>query len=163
MKYFIAVFVTAVLVFLGATIYYKGMPFFPSYNKTPVATQIETVTQTPVPLVVTVTASPSSTQIADEKIAIVSAIQLALVAKHGPDAQSLNVTVSKIEGDYAQGGASGQGGGGMWFAAKVLGEWKLVWDGNGVIQCSDIAPYPAFPKDMIPQCWDTLTDKIVNR
>lgn len=39
MKYGIAIFVTAVLVFLGATIYYKGLPTFPSYNKNAVSTQ----------------------------------------------------------------------------------------------------------------------------
>lgn len=163
MKYFIAIFVTTVLVFLGATLYYKGLPSFPSYNKNPVATTIETITQTPIPIVVATTASPSATQIADQNISIISAVQAALVAEHGSDAQTLNVTISKIEGDYAQGGASGQGGGGMWFAAKVNGIWKLVWDGNGIIQCSDIAPYPSFPKDMISECWDTVTQKIVKR
>ncbi len=39
MKYFIAVFVTAILVFLGATIYYKGLPSYPSYNKNVVSTE----------------------------------------------------------------------------------------------------------------------------
>lgn len=39
MKYFIAVFVTAVLVFLAATVYYKGLPTFPNYNKGAVSTQ----------------------------------------------------------------------------------------------------------------------------
>ncbi len=162
MKYFIAVFITAVVVFLGATFYYKGLPTFPSYNKSPVATQSQ-VSQTPVPIVVTATATPSTTQVADENISIVSAVQAALVSEHGPDAQTLNITISKIEGNYASGGASGQGGGGMWYAAKVSGIWKLVWDGNGQINCSDIAPYPAFPTDMIPECWDTTTNKIVNR
>jgi hypothetical protein len=51
----------------------------------------------------------------------------------------------------------------MWFAAKVNGIWKLVWDGNGQINCSDIAAYPAFPTDMIPECWDTTTNKVITR
>ncbi len=38
MKYFLAIFVTAVLVFLGATIYYRGFPTFPGYNKGVVST-----------------------------------------------------------------------------------------------------------------------------
>lgn len=52
MKYIIAIFVTAVLVFLGATVYYKGIPTFPEYNPKPFATQdepLETVTPTPTP------------------------------------------------------------------------------------------------------------------
>lgn len=152
MKYFIAIFVTAVVVFLGATIYYKGLPSFPSYNKSPVSTESAVAVETP---------SPSS--VANESVVLVAAIKAALVAKHRSDAGLLNITVSKIEGNYASGGASGQGGGGMWFAAKVNGNWELVWDGNGQINCSDISPYPGFPSDMISECWDTVTQKIVKR
>ena len=152
MKYFIAIFVTAVVVFLAATFYYKGFPTFPSYNKVPISTQSAVTEVTPSPL-----------PVVDESANLISAIKAALVAKHGPDAVSLNVTVSKTEGDYASGAASAQAGGGMWYAAKVNGNWKLVWDGNGQINCSDIAPYPLFPKDMIPECWDTTTNKVVTR
>jgi hypothetical protein len=51
----------------------------------------------------------------------------------------------------------------MWFAAKVEGKWTLVYDGNGIILCSEVAPYPDFPKTMIPECWDGKTNKIVVR
>lgn len=152
MKYFVAIFVTAVIVFLGATVYYKGLPSFPSYNKTPVSTESAVVVVT-----------PSPQPVVDESAVLVAAIKAALVAKHGPDAGLLKITASKIENGYAQGGASAEGGGAMWFAAKVNGEWKLVWDGNGQINCSDIAPYPEFPTDMIPECWNTTTNKIVKR
>lgn len=152
MKYFIAIFVTAVVVFLGATIYYKGLPAFPSYNKNPVSTESAAVTQTPNPL-----------PVVDESEALIAAIRAALIVKHGTESGSLNITASKIEGDYASGGAAGPGDGGMWFAAKVNGDWKLVWDGNGQINCSDIVPYPGFPNVMIPECWDTVTQKIVKR
>lgn len=152
MKYVIAIFVTAVVVFLGATIYYKGLPVFPSYNKTPASTESAALAQTPNPL-----------PVVDESEALISAMRDALIVKHGTSAGLLNITVSKMEGDYASGGASGQGGGGMWFAAKVGEIWKLVWDGNGIITCTDIAPYPLFPKDLIPECWNTNTDKMVIR
>ena len=99
----------------------------------------------------------------DESVALIAAVKAALVAEHGQDAGLLNITVAKMEGEYASGGAAASGGGGMWFAAKVNGVWKLVWDGNGQINCSDITPYPEFPNDMIPECWDTTTLKIVNR
>ncbi|MCX6704518.1 MAG: hypothetical protein NTZ07_03695 [Candidatus Woesebacteria bacterium] len=154
MKYFIAIFVTAVLVFLGATVYYKGVPVFPSYNKSPVSTESAVVETTP---------SPSPTPAVDESVDLAKVIKAALIAKHGPDAGLLNITVAKIEGNYASGGASAQAGGGMWLAAKVNGVWKLVWDGNGQINCSDIVSYPLFPTDMIPECWDSVTQKIVKR
>lgn len=152
MKYFIAIFVTAVLTFLGATVYYKGLPTFPSYNKNPVSTESAATAETPIP-----------TPVADESEALRTAIRAALVVKHGTESGSLNITVSKIEGDYASGGASGQGGGGMWFAAKVKSDWILVWDGNGQINCKDIASYPLFPKDLISECWNEATQKIVKR
>jgi len=161
MKYFIAIFVTAVLVFLGATVYYKGPPSFSTPNGVSVTSQEvmpTTTSSSPSPQ-----STASATQTADENISIVSAVQAALVTEHGPDATSLNVTVSKVEGKYAQGGASGQGGGGMWYATKVSGNWQLVWDGNGQIDCSSISLYPLFPKDMIPECWDTTTNKVVTR
>lgn len=86
-----------------------------------------------------------------------------LIAKHGANANSLNVTVSGNSGVYAKGGASGEGGGGIWFAAKVNNEWKLIWDGNGIILCSDIDKYPDFPTEFLSECFDDKTEKTRKR
>ena len=59
MKYFVAIFVTAILVFLGATIYYKGFPVFPSYNKN----QVSTDSGVPETLTEVVSAPPTPTPI----------------------------------------------------------------------------------------------------
>jgi hypothetical protein len=100
----------------------------------------------------------------DETETIKIQIKEALVAKHGSGANSLTVTVSKIEGNYSKGGAAVLGeGGGMWFGAKVDGQWKLVWDGNGIITCSDLTDYPNYPATFIPECYNTTTDKLVKR
>lgn len=106
--------------------------------------------------------SVQQTQTVDETATIVTAVRAALIAEHGPDAGTLNITVSKISGDFAQGGASASGGGGMWFAAKVKGAWRLVWDGNGTISCTSVNPYN-FPVSMIPECWDDAMKKNVTR
>lgn len=106
---------------------------------------------------------PTPTPTVDETSIIISAIKQALVAKHGPDASNLTITVSKIIGDYSSGGASEQGGGGMWFAAKVNGLWKLVWDGNGTIDCQDLANYPNYPVSLISECYNPQTGKSVKR
>lgn len=98
----------------------------------------------------------------DEKSAIIQDVRQALAAEHGTDANSYNITVSKIVGDYASGGASGSGGGGMWFVAKN-GVWKIVWNGNGVIMCSDLTAYPNFPTSLIPECYNDQTQKTVKR
>lgn len=113
------------------------------------ASQTPTVASSQMPTIV-----PSLTATVDETKVLIAAVKAALVVEHGPDAANLDVTVSKIEGNYAEGAASTQGGGAMWFAAKINGTWQLVWDGNGEILCSALIAFPSFPADMIPECWD---------
>ncbi len=67
----------------------------------------------------------------------------------------MKVTISKDTGRYAKGSVSPiaqAAGGGMVFAAKENGEWKIVFDGNGQIDCTLLDPYPNFPADMITDC-----------
>lgn len=81
-------------------------------------------------------------------------------------ADNIIVTVSKNDGKYSQGGVkekNAEAGGGYFFAAKVQGEWKIVADGNGVIECDSLIPYPDFPKTLIPDCYDSKTGKTVTR
>ena len=72
MKYFAAVFVTAVLVFLGATVYYKGLPAFPSYTRTGTSTEsgepnVSTGTESEAP-----EATPNGTKIVSGGILVFS-------------------------------------------------------------------------------------------
>ena len=106
---------------------------------------------------------PASAPAPDENTIIVAAVREALVAELGPDANSIEISVSKIQGDFASGYAGGEGGGGMWFVAKVDGKWEYVWGGNGTVSCSDLTPYPDYPADMIPECWDEATQQLVIR
>lgn len=99
----------------------------------------------------------------DETEALAGTIKQELIAKHGESANSLTVKATEVQGDYAKGTASGTGGGGLWFAAKRNNNWKLIWDGNGIIQCSDLTDYPDFPNTIIPQCFDKQSDKLVKR
>ncbi len=91
-------------------------------------------------------------------------IKRQIVEKRGEGANKLDISVSTVQGKYAKGGASAKDmGGGMWFAAKVNGEWSLVWDGNGIISCRDLSAYPDFPNSMIPQCFDETTNVLKSR
>jgi hypothetical protein len=150
------ILVLIVLGLVGYGAYYLGIRS--NKNQTQVANQT-TTTSVSTPTETIETQAPAQ----DETATIISDVRKGLITEHGQNAASLNITVSKIEGDYAQGAASEQGGGGMWFAAKVNGVWKLVWDGNGTIQCSNVAPYPNFPTSMIPQCWNDSDQSIVKR
>lgn len=107
-----------------------------------------------------VSATPSS----DEREELIREIKDALIVKHGSSAKALNITISKVEGKYAQGGAGELGkGGGMWFAAKRDDSWKLVWDGNGIITCENLVDYPDFPASLIPQCYDGVKNEMTTR
>lgn len=111
---------------------------------------IETVTPIPTPTQTVAVATPTP----DEKAAVIAAVKASEVARIGADANTETYTVSKIQGNYAKGSAGGQGGGAQWFAAKVNGTWKLVFIGNGTVQCSDLTNYPNYPVAWIPECWD---------
>ena len=105
--------------------------------------------------------SPIPTESEPEEAVVESDLELikkALVDKHGWPIENVNVTVSKNTGTRASGGVTieGEMGGAMFLAAKVDGEWVIVWDGNGSITCSSIEPYD-FPLDMVSECWDEAT------
>ncbi len=91
-------------------------------------------------------------------------IKQALFKKNNwTDDGSLTFTVSANDGKYAKGGVSAQGGGGYFFAVKDNGQWVIVADGNGVIECASLTKYPDYPVSFIPECYDSATSKTVKR
>lgn len=150
------------LAIIGLGGFYAGQ----KYKLVPADTSVVTVpTVESTPLVVptgTITLAPTPSPTVDETAAILAAVKAGIIAERGPKSANLTFTVSKIQGNFAQGGASAQGGGAMWLAAKVGGTWKLVWDGNGTISCASIDPYN-FPVSMVPECWNETTGKSVTR
>ncbi len=95
---------------------------------------------------------------------VLTAVTRALHEKHNLTPGTLEVTLtSVIEGKYATGGARDAGSAGMWFAALVDGAWRIVWDGNGVIDCPSLDPYPDFPVSMIPACYDPSGNSVKQR
>jgi len=159
-KYIITIVLTALVVGLGVTAYFKGWLPSVTFNK-PQAASVQNTEVSNVVVVASPVASPTPS--ADDNQTILAAVKAALIAKHGSSFSSLNYSINKVEGNYASGSVGGQGGGGMWFAAKVNGNWVIVSDGNGTTSCSDLSPYPDFPKDIIPECWDFSTNKLVTR
>lgn len=155
--------IVLLMVVVAAGAYYFGVQ-----SKT-APTEPVSITVTPTQAVVPVSPSTTSpvtspaTPTTDENALVIAAVKAGLVAEHGPDANSLTVTVSTIQGTYAKGMASASAGGGLWFAAKVNGSWKLVWDGNGTIDCTSLTAYPNFPNTLIPECYDAATQKSVTR
>lgn len=85
---------------------------------------------------------------------IEEALQEVNVEMEGKD---LKINVDKVEGGFAMGGVTEVEGGGVggagWMAAKVDGEWMIVWNGNGVINCESVNAVN-FPTEWVSECWD---------
>jgi hypothetical protein len=168
MKYIATIFLTALVVGFGVTAYFKGwLPTVTFYKPQAVSIQNteilnKEVASTPSPIPSEL-ASASATVNLESNEAVLLAVKAAMIKKHGEDFFNMNYSLTKVEGNYASGSVSGTGGGGMWFAAKVNNEWKIVYDGNGVIMCNSLLSYPTFPKNMIPECWDASTNGLIKR
>lgn len=136
------------------------------------------ITYQQVPLTPTVTSAPTKEQpntpsdqqptlsqlispkIDNDKEAIIKA----MASKHDKPISKVNITISQNTGTHAKGGVTFEGemGGAMWLATTEQGIWTIVFDGNGVVPCADIAPYN-FPVDMMPTCFDESVGDIINR
>jgi hypothetical protein len=93
---------------------------------------------------VATTATPSPEEDSLELI-----IKQLLIEKYGESANDMTVTVSQQQGNYARGGVTEPGGGGMWLAVRIKGDWQLVFDGNGVPDCTMLKTTYSFPSDML--------------
>lgn len=93
-----------------------------------------------------------------------AAIQAAMAAKYNKAVNDVDITISKYQSGYAQGGVqfAGEMGGGWMLAAKVNNEWVIVADGNGTISCEKIDSYN-FPVSMVAECWSETTQELVTR
>lgn len=80
------------------------------------------------------------------------AIRQLFVAKYPKYAQTISVRIIQGAADFARGSVGFAPGapGGIFLAAKVNGQWKLVHDGNGQIPCS-LSSY-GFPSEMLSDC-----------
>jgi len=92
------------------------------------------------------------------------AIRAAMAAKYNKQTSEVDLTISKFEPGFAQGGVqfSGEMGGGWFLAAEVGGQWVIVDDGNGTISCDIIALYN-FPTTIVSECWDETSQDIIYR
>lgn len=110
-----------------------------------------------VPTAQVVSATPQDTML--------KSVAEALSKKYHKPADSYIVTLSTKSGNYAKGSVTvmGEQGGGLWFAANVYGVWQLVYDGNGIVTCSNLTAYPDFPSTLIPQCFDEGSNTLKKR
>jgi hypothetical protein len=92
-------------------------------------------------------------------------IKQALIRKNNWTNMEIEITISRNDGKYASGGVREKNTqtGGIFFAVKNEGVWQIVADGNGIITCAELAPYPDYPTIMIPECYDEKINQIIKR
>jgi len=125
----------------------------PSAEPTPTPTLAPEVTPT-----AEVTVPPEETKTDLELI------KEAFAEKYNKPIGDVDVNISGNTGTYASGGVkfAGEIAGAWWLAYNDGEDWIIVADGNGMVLCSDIEPYN-FPVDMVPECWDEATSKLIKR
>lgn len=122
----------------------------PSVTSTLTATPIPTKTATSAPSK-TQTPTPEPTKSADEFIAN------ALYQKFSKDSASLTFSIGKKSDNSAYGSMTftDTSEGGYFVAAKDSdGDWKIIADGNGTIECSVLEKYNV-PASVVEQCYDS--------
>lgn len=147
--FFILLFIiVAAGIGVGAFFMGKNMP-----------TSDENANPTPVQTLDTLpTVTPSPTPTVNDEEEIISAIALHLEQ----DEEDLDIIVTDLREGFAKGNVKEKdalAGGGYFIAAKVDGEWIIVYDGQANPTCDEISPY-SFPSDMVPECLDNLGNVI---
>jgi len=94
----------------------------------------------------------------DAVISKTDAIKKLLADKYGKKVAEVTISIGQETDNNVRGGVEFQPGGpgnaGIFLAAKVDGSWQIVFDGQGVISCEDMADYN-FPEEMITDCSNT--------
>ncbi len=86
-----------------------------------------------------------------EKVDNEKDIKQAILTKHGWSEEEVNITISKEDGTFARGGIKEVDavGGGMFLAKKINDEWQIVFEGNGVPDCSLLKTTHSFPIEFL--------------
>jgi len=137
MKY--APVIIIIFILAGGLSYY----LFSTNKNTAVQAPAATATLTPTNQVTT-----SPTPFPDTQ----SAIEYFLANKYNRPVSEVHVTLKKEVPGFASGsvlfGEGGPGEGGMWLAA-LGNDWEVVWDGNGVVDCSKMRQDYGFPDTIL--------------
>lgn len=83
-----------------------------------------------------------------------SVIQKLFAEKYPKYSDTISINIGQESKDHVRGSISFEPGapGGIFLAAKIEGEWKIIFDGNGNIPCN-LSKY-GFPSNMLSDCAD---------
>jgi len=99
---------------------------------------------------------------------ITEKIEEALREKYDWEKGQVIITVNKNDGSFASGSVMpadpNEMGGAGWFAGKVSGTWKIIWDGNGTPTCDQIEAFDKdVPTSLMSDCYDENTNAMIKR
>lgn len=81
----------------------------------------------------------------------------AFALKYNKPIDEITISINDRIKVFASGGVTFSPGGsensGAWLAVEEDGVWKILFDGNGAIECADIDPYD-FPVEITSECID---------
>jgi hypothetical protein len=117
---------------------------------TPTATvKLVTLTPTPKPSPTPSAATSSTATASAEEL-----INQAIMAKYNLSASDVSIKIEKQTDAAAYGTVSLSGGGGYFVAVKDGDSWKIIADGNGIIECSTLDANNV-PASVVSECYDT--------
>jgi hypothetical protein len=158
------IIITVLLVIVFST----GAYLYGSGKLTSLFTPISTpapFNQTETPLPTTSTSpDPASSVSPAPQTSAVEEIRQAMATKHNKSVSDTDISINEITANHASGVVkfAGEIAGGWFLAAKTVGDWQIVADGNGTVSCADIDPFN-FPTSMVPECWDDSTQTLITR
>ena len=124
-------------------------------NESPVVT---VVTETPTASTATISSPTTAKPMTDKE-------QLNSLAcrRIGGCSQNTTTNVNKISGNYAAGGTDTGGVGFAWFAVKINGTWKIVWETQDGMACQISEKYN-IPSTMYSgTCYSGYDQKEINK
>ena len=112
----------------------------------------------------TLTTSPVASAVISPELSKIDLIKEALATKLSVSITQITATISKESDNSAFGSVSTseEGGGGWFVAAKKDGDWVIVEDGNGTIDCAPLEGYD-IPVSVVSECWDSANLQLKNR
>ncbi len=110
----------------------------------------------------TVTSTKTSQQsptISDKEM-----IMQALADKNNRNIDEISIVIDKQDENNATGSVSfgDEPSGGRFVAVKQADNWKIIVDGNGIIECAILDEY-SVPASIVNECYDTATGESVTR
>jgi hypothetical protein len=109
---------------------------------------------------------PAVEEPAVEEPTVEDSIKELFSQKYDKPISEISINITAQDDTHAKGGVNfspgGMGNGGLFLAVKENGQWKLIYDGNGSVNCPKIREY-GFTQDLLEGVCDPLPTEMMVR